>query len=267
MCYPKPGPRCSAHAQQNLERTRAVYEADTENLEAYEQWREAQEDYDMTPRGMEELQQKADVLAEKAKTDVKTRRIRNELLNRLELMRKVRKERIAAANMDDEGDKPRKHQKLVDEPELQKISDIPTARFPALDGDIFVPTSISQLDTPMMANELDDHGYLVTYDSYECQDQEECERQRSAYYDYCRDKVYGGLQVHEVSARGLMKNAYGLSTNQAQNLPQKLIDRLETLDLKSHIDVESINGYYGEEARIIFSRELQAKLEEIYIFE
>lgn len=64
MCYPKPGPRCSAHAEVALSRAYHRYEeveysprvSAAEKLALREAWTKAELEYDMTPRGQEELQ-------------------------------------------------------------------------------------------------------------------------------------------------------------------------------------------------------------------
>lgn len=58
MCYPKPGPRCSAHAQQRVDaRKRAYQQNPTErNLQAL---RVAQEEFLTTPRGLKMLEEQS----------------------------------------------------------------------------------------------------------------------------------------------------------------------------------------------------------------
>lgn len=56
MCYPKPGPRCSAHARQALERAEAAYKAD-ETYENFEKVGEARNEFLSTPAGFKVLEE------------------------------------------------------------------------------------------------------------------------------------------------------------------------------------------------------------------
>lgn len=64
MCYPKPGPRCSAHAKSKLDKTRHAYDRavalhDFESFDtARTAYREAEAEYNTTPAGLEELRVK-----------------------------------------------------------------------------------------------------------------------------------------------------------------------------------------------------------------
>lgn len=55
MCYPKPGPRCSAHAAQAVKKAEKAYEADPANYDRYERLQVAKEEWLQTPAGIKHL--------------------------------------------------------------------------------------------------------------------------------------------------------------------------------------------------------------------
>lgn len=56
MCYPKPGPRCSAHARQALERATAMYQ-ENETYENFEKVEAARSEFLSTPAGFKVLEE------------------------------------------------------------------------------------------------------------------------------------------------------------------------------------------------------------------
>lgn len=59
MCYKKPGPRCSRHAIQNLEKAKAAFDAD-KSPENHKKYSTALEEYKTSPAGIKELQESGD---------------------------------------------------------------------------------------------------------------------------------------------------------------------------------------------------------------
>lgn len=54
MCYPKPGPRCSAHAKTSLKQAASKYKSAPSDV-TYAAFAKAQDDYDATPEGIKRL--------------------------------------------------------------------------------------------------------------------------------------------------------------------------------------------------------------------
>jgi len=98
MCYPKPGPRCSAHAAELLQkakiRRRAASGFDFEARQAVD---DAQLEYDATPAGIRELERRIGQDVNSASSD-------GTYELRLQLGRAKREERLAAVKMKDQGD-------------------------------------------------------------------------------------------------------------------------------------------------------------------
>jgi len=105
MCYPKPGPRCSAHAMKRLAKanlalknTPSSFGADREvYFKAKEEVAEAQKEYDSTPAGLKELERRAAQYSFRAK---------EEYLTRLTLGKLLREQQLAAIKAIDKGDLP-----------------------------------------------------------------------------------------------------------------------------------------------------------------
>ena len=94
MCYPSPGPRCSAHAALAL--TKAKVRARTErSLEAREALDATQLEYDATPAGMRELRRRINQYDGTERTEYELR---------LALGQAKRAERLRAIKTDDRGD-------------------------------------------------------------------------------------------------------------------------------------------------------------------
>lgn len=64
MCYPKPGPRCSGHARDQLQKAKAAVNRPESTDEDIENYISAREEYYMTPAGMRLLRKKIDTLPE-----------------------------------------------------------------------------------------------------------------------------------------------------------------------------------------------------------
>lgn len=88
MCYPKPGPRCSAHAKKTLNTAAFNYQVEP-NIFTYETLQEAQADFDSTPAGQKHL--RAKMSAAKANSDEYF-----EYQNRLALGAEKRSQALAA---------------------------------------------------------------------------------------------------------------------------------------------------------------------------
>ena len=105
MCYPKPGPRCSAHAATRLTKAKVevkVYRrqiSDALSNDKYYELKkaveEAQLDYDATPAGMEELKRRAAYYSDSQKEEYQLR---------LELGQQLRASQLSAIKALEQGD-------------------------------------------------------------------------------------------------------------------------------------------------------------------
>ena len=95
MCYKRPGPRCSGHAKQKLDATRKrmIEAQDKDDVEAYvtaaDEYKLAQQDYDMTPKGQKSLKEAIERTGDKDYT-LRNRQERG-ALKRAEALRKIGK--------------------------------------------------------------------------------------------------------------------------------------------------------------------------------
>lgn len=95
MCYKRPGPRCSGHAKQKLDAThkRMIEAQDKDDVEAYvtaaDEYKLAQQDYDMTPKGQKSLKEAIERTGDKDYT-LRNRQERG-ALKRAEALRKIGK--------------------------------------------------------------------------------------------------------------------------------------------------------------------------------
>jgi len=100
MCYPKPGPRCSAHAATRLLKASEALKGKSSftNYEIYETLKakeaEAQADYDATPAGFKQLERRIH----------NGEGIKDEYKTRLDLGKARRKEQLSAIKAKDSGD-------------------------------------------------------------------------------------------------------------------------------------------------------------------
>lgn len=90
MCYPKPGPRCSAHAKTSLDKAAAAYQANPDDFAAYEAYQKAQNEYDLTPAGLRTIENQIAALPKRALTK------RRELKKKLREKNAQRRQRLDA---------------------------------------------------------------------------------------------------------------------------------------------------------------------------
>ena len=95
MCYPAPGPRCSAHARTELKAAAKEYKADPKNYAKFEALQEAQREMDSTPDGQDYLNDQIAMMDQDSAIEgdfshsdhpaaVRLRKEREELNNRLQ---------------------------------------------------------------------------------------------------------------------------------------------------------------------------------------
>lgn len=96
MCYRKPGPRCSAHAREALQKAKAAYSRNPDT-NTYEALRKAEEDFDATPEGQRELSEAMEKLDESSAEYTK-------LQERLAYGAKSRELALRAIKSEDKGD-------------------------------------------------------------------------------------------------------------------------------------------------------------------
>lgn len=100
MCYRKPGPRCSSHARANLKQAKQAWN-ETQSSDAYDKLKQAQKEYDMTPEGMSMLEGKIASTIDEATQE--------QLRNRLEYARVMRKAALDQIKAEDQGDTADSH--------------------------------------------------------------------------------------------------------------------------------------------------------------
>lgn len=115
MCYPSPGPRCSASASRELlKATQALRDLhgiisrgqEDEYMKAKSRVEKAQREYDMTPAGIKELERRD------AYYNYKGSMYKDKTYSiRLEIAKRIRAERLAALKLIDQGDLPHKFSK------------------------------------------------------------------------------------------------------------------------------------------------------------
>lgn len=104
MCYRKPGPRCTSHAQERLASAEKSLSSNPSTLR-YAAVRRARDEYDMTPGGLRELQDKMDAAKNEADREMYLNRFR-----RGRDMRNAALEEIKAIDSGDIGE----HQSTID---------------------------------------------------------------------------------------------------------------------------------------------------------
>lgn len=90
MCLPKPGPRCSSHAKQHLERTRKLWQADPDDGKKHKELMESSLIYDSTRRGQFQIKREIANLIPEAENE------REALYERLFKAEALRKRQLAA---------------------------------------------------------------------------------------------------------------------------------------------------------------------------
>lgn len=98
MCYPKPGPRCSAHARKKYFQAQAISRNEPYSFDNAEKLRQAQLEYYMTPAGMRELKRLISIDEDKDE---------NEML--LDYCNAARQEALQKIKMIDIGDPEHHH--------------------------------------------------------------------------------------------------------------------------------------------------------------
>lgn len=112
MCYPKPGPRCSAHAAKVLAKAKTAYRDDRsgkyDTIELKERLKQAQVQYDMTPAGLLELERRVGV-----------RNPHDKDLERLELARVRRAEALKSIGINSEQGDMNTHKDGIKNPSIE----------------------------------------------------------------------------------------------------------------------------------------------------
>lgn len=104
MCYRKPGPRCSAHAQRLLTAAISSYKTEPTH-ENYEKMRQAELAYDQTQRGMQRIKDRLERDPHNA-----------ELKNRLTYAQEMRRLALEAIKAEDQGDVNQVEHEVIADP-------------------------------------------------------------------------------------------------------------------------------------------------------
>lgn len=225
MCYKYPGPRCSKHAKDKLQKALRVQKlVRKSNPEAKnradEQVKIAQRDFLTSPEGIKQLKEKA------AKSGKESdRKIAESFAQRRKDLIALSKEASGKAKI--EREKFIKDHKIQDEPpKVAKVASSPLRE----------PIALLSQRTLSSVN--------YDYDYSGCAN-DDCGEDG----DMCRDTVYEGLTVENkpVDTRQVLAELYSTSP---QNIPDELVaignDELN-LDKPESYEAYAENGYYGEE--------------------
>lgn len=233
MCYPKPGPRCSAHAEATLVKKRAAYLADP-NFDNYAAMRDAEKEYEITPAGQRFLQDKID-----AETDLESK---YDLTVRLRYAQEARQEALKAIQAKDSGD--------VDEDHEDEVSALPFPQDPLPVSAFSAPPKVGEYGTGFIYG----GGIDIDYDSYDCADPD-------CAGNYCHDKVYSGLRIDKVDTREFIATAMHVDS---EKVPPEWVQTMENVGLESNVEVEAQWAYYGEMVGVVVSDEVAGKMQDLY---
>lgn len=228
MCYKAPGPRCSKHAKDKLEKALRVQKlVRKSNPEAQkradEQVKIAQRDYFTSPEGIKQLRAKAD------KTGKETDR---QLADSFAERRKA----LIALSKEASGEAKAAREKFVKDHNIQNL-----------------PPVVSEVkSSPLLEPRVTGSGNRIDtveydYDYSHCAN-DDCGEDG----DMCRDTVYEGLTVENkpVDTRSVLAEIYGIHPDK---IPDDLVrignDELKLNDPNSY-EAYAENGYYGEEVTV-----------------
>lgn len=214
MCYPKPGPRCSTHAEKRLQlAVERVEEYSGDNEHAKKTLRgriiQAQKEYYTSPRGIKFLEAKA-------------KESGNPKDAAFAAAAKERRAKMIAAY--------KEAQAKIDAEEIPSLPEV----------------KITSLQQPF-AYGTNMHFYCVDYEY----DFNGCTGYTCGTEDgdgYCRDSVYEGLRVSgSIKTREVLAQIFN---TREERIPDDLVklaeDELQLNDPESY-DIRGVNGYYGEE--------------------
>lgn len=249
MCYAKPGPRCSRHAAQAVEKATAVYQQfpTMENLVAL---RSAESVYSGTPAGLKEIQERID-----AEDDQVTK----EALIHFHALKKAERQVFLDAYRFNQRMKKRgssQEQALRQDSEGGKLTSVASVgdakKAFNMRSEAF-PTDLMPLDADSREAPLD-RGISIVYDEYVCQE--------TCFGSFCDDGYYEGLRIENFDSRGYL--AYRFKVNEDQ-ITDEMVAKLEAIDPKSHLHVEPKWVGYGADGAIVNNSDtFECRVREIF---
>lgn len=241
MCYPKPGPRCSAHAATALRKAQETFSKE-QTYENFQSLKEAQDEYDKTPRGLSALE-------ERANDETIPSEERFAALDRFIHGKESRAKALKAIKHDDAGDVDVIDQvngdKFIKRPAPGKTIPIPS--------DPQTPTTLTPPSISLYSPGLDFNDHRRHSDP-------------DCHQSYCSDQVYVNPYLRVTDPEALTRSIFGdysESHDTSDALPQAIADQFTSADYDG-LEVDIYNGYYGEEAQISMSYNLEKKLTDSY---
>lgn len=248
MCYAKPGPRCSRHAREKLDRA-------TENLtqlvrthapldertKAVERVLQAEEEYDATPAGLALLEQQIGTTTDPRKQGELQLRYNKGQRTR-ESQKQAHRERLEQESRANTPEVLFKHEYNVTYNSPSETSTIPASLM--AECDYSSPTSPNPTEK----------GISVVYDYYGCAG-------TCGDDDMCRDGKYSGLRVEKFDSREYLAYRFGVGS---EDITDEMVAALDEISPAYHIDLDVMGDYYGEQVTISAYDALDAKVQEIY---
>lgn len=233
MCYKSPGPRCTPHALSALRKAQAEYLSNI-TYDNYVALRQAQDAYDLTPGGQQDIRDAMEREEDFAK--------RYELQQRLEHAVDARKEAISRINGSDKGD-------------FHEGEEVSSGLTPSIkDGLPVDPLPKSKLK----ANLYSTLSYCFEYEY----DYAQCEfSDCGSNGEMCRDTIYVGTSIKRTNEKSVLASRWGVDENA---IPTEMVDALQKFGMYDYVDVDVNGGYYGQELSVHVDERLEDFVNELY---
>lgn len=233
MCYKSPGPRCTPHALSALRKAQAEYLSNV-TYDNYVALRQAQDAYDLTPGGQQDIRDAMEREVDFAK--------RYELQQRLEHAVNARKEAISRINGSDKGD-------------FHEGEEVSSGLTPSIkDGLPVDPLPKSKLKASPYSTMR--YCFEYDYDDSRCSSSD-C----GSDGDLCRDTVYINPRIKRNDERAVLASRWGVDENA---IPAEMVDALQKFGMHNYVDVYVGGGSYGQELSVHVDERLEDFVNELY---